>query len=301
MHILYIGLGKMGGNMVERLLEKGYIVTAYDADTEARARAASNGVAVVDSLEALMQTASATRTIWIMVPHHVVDTVLDALAPHLTPGDTVIEAGNSPFRETVRRAAAHTARGVAFLDAGISGGPSGARDGACIMVGGDKAVYDRNVTLFKDLAAPRAYAHVGLSGAGHFVKMVHNGIEYGMMQAIAEGFDILRKSEFSINIPETAELYNHRSVIESRLVGWLAEGYKKYGADLVGVTGSAAASGEGAWTIETAHTMNIPVPVITDALRVRTESKQTPSYQGQVLSVMRNQFGGHSITDTKHV
>jgi len=294
MHITYIGLGKMGHNMVARLLEKGYTVHAYDPSEEARKEADALGAETRETIAELMQQGVSPRTIWIMVPHQVVDDVLDELAPHLREGDTIIEGGNSPFRETIRRAKTHQEKGVQFLDAGVSGGPAGARNGACIMVGGEKSVFDTYEKLFNDLTVPSGYAYVGKSGAGHFVKMVHNGIEYGMMQALAEGFDILRQSEFQVPLTDVARLYNHGSVIESKLVGWLLSGFETYGEDLKEITGSASASGEGLWTVETAKKMHIDTPVIEDALTVRTESQKKPSYQGQLISVMRNQFGGHA-------
>ena len=293
MHIAYIGLGKMGRNMVERLLEKGYEVSAYDASPETRESARTLGIFIASSIEELMGHVTTPRTVWLMVPHQVVDEVLEGLSPHLQKGDTIIEGGNSPFTETVRRAKDHEDRGIRFLDAGVSGGPGGARDGACIMVGGNVDTYNEYAPLFDSLTVANGSAHVGASGAGHFVKMVHNGIEYGMMHAIAEGFDVMKQSEFNIKLTEVAKLYNHGSVIESRLVGWLQSGYEKYGEDLAEITGSAKASGEGLWTVETAKKMNIPVPVIEGSVKVRDQSLKHPSYQGQVLSVLRNQFGGH--------
>jgi 6-phosphogluconate dehydrogenase len=177
----------------------------------------------------------------------------------------------------------------------VSGGPSGAKNGACIMVGGKKDIVERYEQLFTDLAGTGGYAYVGECGAGHFVKMVHNGIEYGMMQALAEGFDLMRTAEFSKPLPLTtiADLYNHGSVIESRLVGWLLSGFTTYGENLDGISGSANASGEGLWTVETAKKSGVPVAVIEESVMARARSQEKPSYQGQLISVMRNQFGGH--------
>jgi len=284
----------MGRNMVDRLLEKGYEVSAYDADPNARESARAAGARTASSIEDLMKHVAAPRTIWLMVPHQVVDQVLDALAPHLQKGDTIIEGGNSPFKETIRRAKEHEDKGINFLDAGVSGGPGGARDGACIMVGGSMATYSKYKPLFSALSVPHGYAHMGKSGAGHFVKMVHNGIEYGMMQALAEGFDIMKASEFNLPLTTIANLYNHGSVIESRLVGWLKDGFSIYGENLDGITGSTASTGEGHWTVDTAKEMGVDVPVIEGSIRVREKTQDAPSFQGQVLSVMRNQFGGHS-------
>ena len=293
MHIAYIGLGKMGRNMVERLLEKGYEVSAYDASPDARESARTLGAWTASSVEELLKHTATPRTIWLMVPHNVVDEVLASLAPHLEKGDTIIEGGNSPYTETVRRAKEHEDRGIRFLDAGVSGGPGGAREGACIMVGGSIVTYSEYKPLFRALAVENGFAHVGTCGAGHFVKMVHNGIEYGMMQAIAEGFDVMKQSDFNLKLTDIARLYNHGSVIESRLVGWLQTGYETYGEELTAITGSAKASGEGLWTVETAKKMKISVPVIEDSVKAREHSLEHPNYQGQVLSVLRNQFGGH--------
>lgn len=287
----------MGLNMVERLLEKGHTVDAYDANAGARERAKIAGANITHSLPALIEDAPGPRTVWLMVPHQAVDTVLEELSGLLAKGDTIIEAGNSPYFETKRRAREMSVAGFRFLDAGISGGPGGARKGACIMVGGDESVYNAYETLFADLSIEGGCLYVGASGAGHFVKMVHNGIEYGMMQALAEGFDVLRSCEYALPLTDIAELYNHGSVIESRLVGWLKDGYEAYGEDLAGITGSAHASGEGKWTVETAKALGVPVPVIEDSLKARERSQKKPSYQGQLVSVMRNQFGGHSASE----
>lgn len=294
MHILYIGLGKMGRNMVERMLEKNHTVTAYDPSEEARVRAKKAGAKVAESLSELIGMTKSPRTIWLMVPHQAVDDVLTEIVPLLTKGDTIIEGGNSPYKKTIHRAKECTAKGLRFLDAGVSGGPGGARAGACIMVGGDEIVYTEYATLFADLSVDGGYLYAGKSGAGHFVKMVHNGIEYGMMQAIAEGFDIMRASDFNLSLTDVAELYNHGSVIESHLVAWLKSGFEEYGEDLAGITGSASASGEGMWTVEAAKELGIPATVIEDSLQARVHSQKKPSYQGQLISVMRNQFGGHS-------
>ncbi len=298
MKISYIGLGKMGLNMVERMLSHNHEITAYDTDKNARDKAEKIGAKTVNSLEELIKEAETPRTIWIMVPHSVVENVLTEIKPFLSEGDTIIEGGNSPFKDSIKRGKEFEEKKINFLDAGISGGPSGAKNGACIMVGGKKEIYEKYENLFKDLATENGYSYMGTYGAGHFVKMVHNGIEYGMMQAIAEGFDIMKNAKFDEKLPLTniANLYNHGSVIESRLVGWLLSGFEKYGENLNEITGSASASGEGLWTVETAHEMNIPVKVIEESLNARTKSQKEPSYQGQLISVMRNQFGGHDAS-----
>jgi 6-phosphogluconate dehydrogenase len=236
-----------------------------------------------------------------MVPHQTVDTVLSEIEQYLTPSDTIIEGGNSYYLDTIRRNLSFEKRGIHFIDAGVSGGPMGALHGACIMVGGKKEIVSTYETLFTDLTVRGGYAYVGESGAGHFVKMVHNGIEYGMMQALAEGFDLIRNAGFSQPLPlvTIANLYNHGSVIESRLVNWLSSGLNKYGENLEDVSGSAEASGEGSWTVQTAKEKGVPVVVIEDSVTARTRSLKEPSYQGKLISVLRNQFGGHDI-HTKH-
>ena len=297
MQIAYIGLGKMGLNMVTRMIEHGHSVVAFDPNEEARKQAEEIGATTAESLAELVKAVEAPRNIWLMVPHQAVEDVLDELAPLIDEGDTIIEGGNSPFKETMRRAQAHEERGVHFLDAGVSGGPGGARSGACIMVGGERETYEKYADLFKDLSVEDGYAYMGKHGAGHYVKMVHNGIEYGMMQALAEGFDLMKQSDFDLPLTDIARLYNHGSVIESKLVGWLLSGFEKYSDDLTGITGSASASGEGLWTVETAKEDGVPVAVIEDSLKARELSQKNPSYQGQLISVMRNQFGGHDAAD----
>ncbi|MHB8651824.1 MAG: phosphogluconate dehydrogenase (NAD(+)-dependent, decarboxylating) [Minisyncoccota bacterium] len=292
----YIGLGKMGRNMVERLLGgKGWGVVAYDALPANVALAAKLGAEGAVSPQAVVERLVSPRFVWIMVPHGAVDDVLTQITPYLETGDTVVDGGNSNFKDTMRRAEALGAQGVHYLDVGTSGGPGGAKEGACVMIGGEKKVFETNEELFRDIAAPDAYAYMGASGAGHFVKMVHNGIEYGMMQAIAEGFDVLRASPFDLDLVEVAHIYNNKSVIESRLTRWLEEGFRKEGTGLAEISGSVSASGEGLWTVQTASDLGVAVPVIERSLRFREESQKKPSYAGKVLSLLRNQFGGHEV------
>jgi 6-phosphogluconate dehydrogenase len=295
MKLGYIGLGKMGFNMVERLLEKGHEVVAFDRDREAVAAIASKGAEPAASLEAMVVRLQAPRLIWIMVPYGAVDAVLQELMPLLAKGDAVIDGGNSPYKHTMRRAGELGDRGIEFLDAGISGGPGGARTGACIMVGGKQEVYRTYETLFRDLALENGHLYTGPSGSGHFVKMVHNGIEYGMMQALAEGFSVLKTSPFGLDMADVAKLYEHGSVIESRLVDWLREGYEQFGSELKEVSGTAAQSGEAMWTIEAARELGVPVPVIQASLDFRLASARNPSYTAKIISVLRHQFGGHEM------
>jgi 6-phosphogluconate dehydrogenase len=297
MKLGYIGLGKMGFNMVERLLEKGHAVVAYNRSAEPVRAAAARGAVSAGSVEEVVRMLEPPRLLWLMVPHEAVDTVLDQALPHLAQGDTVIDGGNSRYTDSVRRADVLKRSGIHFLDAGVSGGPSGARNGACIMVGGERAVFERYESLFADLSVTKGFGRVGPPGAGHFVKMVHNGIEYGMMQALAEGFAIMKAASFSLDLAAIADLYNHRSVIESRLVGWLKAAYEKHGQELEGISGTVAQSGEGEWTVEAARQLGVPAPIIEGAVRFREESEKRPGYAGKVLSALRNQFGGHEAKE----
>ncbi len=295
MQVGYIGLGKMGFNMVERLLEKGHQVVAFDRDRGAADAIVKKGAQSADSLAELVGSLLAPRLVWLMVPHQAVDVVLRELTPLLGKGDSVIDGGNSPYKESMRRSSELEAKGIDFLDAGVSGGPSGARSGACVMVGGREDVFHRFENIFRDISVSGGYAYMGKPGAGHFVKMVHNGIEYGMMQALAEGFSVMKASDFEFDLAKIADLYNHRSVIESRLVDWLKKAYDQYGRDLSPVSGSAAQSGEGMWTVDTARELGVAVPVIEGALDFRLRSQKNPSYTGRIISVLRNQFGGHEV------
>jgi 6-phosphogluconate dehydrogenase len=295
----YIGLGKMGANMVELLLEKGYEVVAFDRNTDAVKSAGNKGAQIASTLPALVASLSLPRLVWIMVPHQAVDAVLKELTPLLDIGDVVIDGGNSPYKDSIQRAKVLESKGIEFLDAGVSGGPAGARNGACIMVGGQKEVFQRFEMLFRDLSVLDGYGYMGRTGAGHFVKMVHNGIEYGMMQALAEGFAILQSSDFRLDLIKVTDVYNHKSVIESRLVGWLQAAFARYGEDLKSISGSAAQSGEGMWTVEAGKELGIPTPVIKAALDFRLQSEKNPSYTGKLISAMRNQFGGHEVNVNK--
>jgi len=295
MKLGYMGLGKMGFNMVERILEKGHHIVAFNRSPEPLERISRIGAEPAESLASMVQMLEAPRLIWLMLSHQAVDAVLSELTNHLEKGDTVIDGGNSPYRESMRRAIELEAKGINFLDAGVSGGPGGARNGACIMVGGKKEVFEKHEQLFRDLTVENGYGYMGRAGAGHFVKMVHNGIEYGMMQALAEGFAVMKASPFDLNLAAVAELFNQKSVIESRLVGWLQKAYETAGEELKEISGSVAHSGEGKWTVEAARELGIPVPLIEGALDFRVASQEAPSYTGKVVSALRNQFGGHEV------
>ena len=291
----YVGLGKMGFNMVQRLLEKGYGVVAFDVNQKAVADMAGLGADPARSYEELASLLAAPRLVWLMVPHETVDDVLGGLMSHLQEGDTVIDGGNSFFRDSMRRAADLGRKGVEFLDAGVSGGPGGARAGAAIMVGGNRSAFERHEPLFRDLAVEDGFGYMGSHGAGHFVKMVHNGIEYGMMQALAEGFAVMKASPFGLDLESAAKVFNHGSVITSRLVGWLVDAFREYGVDLAVLSGSVAQSGEGRWTVEAAKDYGIATPVIEGAVNFRTASEEHPSYTGRIVSALRHEFGRHDV------
>lgn len=294
----YIGLGKMGKNMVLRLLESGWSIVAYNRTPDVVTEVISKGARGAYSISELISELSTPRVVWLMVAHSAVDEVLNELVPLLEKGDVIIDGGNSPYQETIRRAKELKEKEIEFLDIGVSGGPGGALNGACMMVGGKKEIYDslENAGFFKNTCVPNGFGYMGGSGAGHFVKMVHNGIEYGMMQSIAEGFDLMRHSkEFNFDLLKVADVYSHGSVITSSLVSWMHDGYKKYGNDLNEISGKASASGEGKWTIEAGARENISMPAIQASLDVRNASQQKPTYQGKVVSTMRGEFGQHPV------
>jgi 6-phosphogluconate dehydrogenase len=295
MKLGYIGLGRMGFNMVERLLEKGHTVVVFDKDSKTVAKIARKGAEPAASLQSLTGVLTPPRLIWLMIPYQAVEPVLKEIVPFLHKGDIIIDGGNSPYKESVRRASELGENGIEFLDIGVSGGPAGARNGACLMIGGKKSLFKKLENLFRDLSAEQGYGYMGKSGSGHFVKMVHNGIEYGMMQAIAEGFAVMKSSPFNLNLENVAYVYNHKSVIESRLVGWLQDAFKMYGEELSKISGSVSQSGEGIWTVEAAKELGIPVPIIERAVNFRIQSEKKPGYTGQILSALRNQFGEHEV------
>jgi len=296
MQLGYIGLGKMGKNMVLCLLEKNHQVVAWNRSPEPRLEVAAAGAQTVESIEELIQALPTPRTVWLMLPAgETTHQMISQVSALLVAGDTLIDGSNNFYKNTITHNLELKTKNINFYDAGVSGGPAGARDGACLMVGGDTEPSAELQTLFSDIAAPDSYRFFSGTGAGHFVKMVHNGIEYGMMQAIGEGFEVLRAAPFNLDLQKVTELYNRGSVIESRLIGWLGSGYQKNGPELTTISGSVKHSGEGQWTIETARELGIPVPIIEASLQFRIDSQAQPSYTGQVVSVLRNEFGGHEV------
>lgn len=299
MQIGYFGLGKMGFNMVLRLLDKGHDVVACNRSPEPVKEAAKRGANTAFTCAELAKNLKTPRIIWIMVPAgKPVDEVIfeeGNLINLLERGDTVIDGGNSFYKDSVRRYEKLKESGINFLDAGVSGGPGGARNGASIMVGGDREVFKNYEQLFKDLSVSDGYGYMGPAGAGHFVKMVHNGIEYGMMQAIGEGYEIMNRGPFKLDLKKVTEVYSHGTVIESRLIDWLKNAYEQYGEDLEEISGSVSQSGEGLWTSQTAKELGVANPIIEGSVRFRQESQKNPSYTGRVISALRNQFGGHEV------
>ncbi|MBI4022992.1 decarboxylating 6-phosphogluconate dehydrogenase [Candidatus Berkelbacteria bacterium] len=291
-----VGLGKMGGNLARQLTGKGFHVVGYNRTVEKTLALADEGIEAAMSLEALAATLPAPRIIWIMLTAgSAVDEAIATLQPHLERNDVIIDGGNSFYKDAVRRAAALTHHGIRFVDVGVSGGPARALAGACLMVGGDEATFRQIEPIIRAVSVPDGYAFFPGIGTGHFVKMVHNGIEYGMMQAIAEGFEVMKASHFKLDLTSVASVYNHGSVIESQLVGWLKDGYDRFGTDLADVSSTVAHTGEGAWTVQTARELGVPVPIIEGALAFRKRSATEPRYTGKVLSALRAIFGGHAV------
>ncbi|MBI2626131.1 MAG: glucose-6-phosphate dehydrogenase [Candidatus Nealsonbacteria bacterium] len=284
-----VGLGKMGKNMSDRLLEKGWKVLGFDKDHD---------------FGKLVKGLIAPRIVWLMVPAAAVNEVIfgkNGLAQFLSRGDTIIDGGNSFFKDSIVRFKKLKKKSISFVDAGVSGGPEGARHGACLMIGGEKEVFRNLEPLFKDLAQNNGYQFFEGAGAGHFIKMVHNGIEYGYMQAIAEGFSILKKAKYNLNLTQIADVYNHGSVIESRLMSWLKKSFELHGENLKEVTGSVAHTGEVEHMIKTAKGLKVKSRIIESALQFRIQSEKNPSYAGKILSALRQQFGGHSVTKKRDI
>ena len=279
--------------MVENLHEKGWGIVAYDVSKETREEVRALGVTVVDSVEEMFAMRDGAMTLWFQIPYKFVSDMLDTIEPHVQAGDVIVDAGNSPFKLAIERSARFAQHEVAFMDVGISGGVEGARHGACVMIGGPQETFTALEQLFTDISLPQGYQYLGKAGSGHYVKMVHNGIEYSMMQGIAEGFDLMNQSEFDLNLQDIVRIYQQQSIVTSRLIGWLGEGFDTYGVELEEVNGSVGALGEGLWTIQTAHENGITMPALEAAYDTRMASQDMPTYRGQLLQTMRQMFGGH--------
>jgi 6-phosphogluconate dehydrogenase len=298
MQLGIIGLGRMGANMATRLVRGGHEVVAFDRSPDAIARAATAGATGVSSLDDLARRLRPPRAVWTMVPAgDPTESTVTAIAERLARGDVVIDGGNSNYKDSMRRAAKLAERGLYLLDVGTSGGIWGLDEGYSLMVGGDRRAAERLRPIFETLApAPdRGWAHVGPSGAGHFVKMVHNGIEYGMMEAYAEGFSILKhKTEFELDLAAVAEVWRHGSVVRSWLLDLTARALAE-DQTLEGIAPFVSDSGEGRWTVAEAIDLDVPAPVITLALIQRLRSRDEESYADRLLAALRNQFGGHAV------
>ncbi|HEX8906082.1 MAG TPA: decarboxylating 6-phosphogluconate dehydrogenase, partial [Longimicrobiaceae bacterium] len=272
-------------------------VVVFDLDTELTQKVGSApGATPAGSLEEMVQALTVPRVVWVMVPAGApTEDTLQKLAAAMQPGDVLIDGGNSNFHDSQRRAAELGQRGLRFVDAGTSGGIWGLKVGYCLMVGGPPEAVAICEPAFRTLAPENGYLHVGPSGAGHFVKMVHNGIEYGLLAAYAEGFEIMHASEFPLDLRAIADLWNHGSVVRSWLLELLERAYAQEGQDLDAIKGWVADSGEGRWTVQTAIDLDVPAPVITLSLLQRFRSRQDQSYGAQVIAALRNQFGGHAV------
>jgi 6-phosphogluconate dehydrogenase len=290
MQLGMIGLGRMGGNMVKRLEDRGHDLKTYDPGVDSTAQ----------TLAELRDQLASPRSFWMMVPAgKVTEDTFQTLLGLAAPGDVIVDGGNSNFHDSQRRYATAKEQGIRFVDAGVSGGIWGLANGYCLMVGGDADAVAQVEPVFVDLAPKDGYAHVGPAGAGHFVKMVHNGIEYGLMQAYAEGFEVMKSSEFGLDLHEIAGIWRYGSVVRSWLLELLYASFEKEGSQLEQIRGYVEDSGEGRWTIAEAIAEDVPVPVITAALFARFASRQDESFAAKVNAALRNQFGGHAVEAAK--
>ena len=291
-----IGLGKMGGNMTERLMQDGHKVVVFDRSVETVAKYVALGSEGAADAAAMVSKLEAPRVVWIMVPAgKPVDDTIAALLPGMSKGDVIIDGGNSNFHDTMRRGSELAAKGIEFVDSGTSGGIWGLKNGYCLMIGASDSAFALCEPIFKTLAPVDGYAHMGPTGSGHYVKMIHNGVEYGMLQAYAEGYEILHASkDFKLDLHKIAGVWNHGSVVRS-WINELAEiAFSKEG-NVDGLKGFVADSGEGRWTVQEAIDLDVPAPVITLSLLMRLRSRQDDSYGGKVIAALRNEFGGHAV------
>ncbi len=295
MELGFVGLGRMGLNMVARLTRGGHQIVAYDRSPDAVSRADAVGVRGVASLDALVSALTPPRTVWVMVPAgEPTESTVAALAKLLASGDAIVDGGNTNFHDDVRRAEALAGRNIHYVDAGTSGGIWGLREGYCLMVGGEVDVCRRLEPVFLTLAPENGYMRVGDHGAGHYVKMIHNGIEYGLMQAYAEGFELMNASPYRLDLAGIAALWNHGSVVRSWLLELTARGLAE-NADLSNLQGYIEDSGEGRWTLHEAIDRGVPLPVLTAALFTRYRSRENNPFSERLLAALRQQFGGHAV------
>ncbi|SKA73154.1 6-phosphogluconate dehydrogenase [Clostridium sp. USBA 49] len=290
-----IGLGKMGFNLALNARDHGHEVVVYNRSSQKIDEASKENLIPAYTIEELINNINGRRIIWLMVPAgEVVDEIIEKLLPLLNEKDIIIDGGNSFYKDTLRRYTYLKSKNIDFVDVGTSGGISGARNGACTMIGAEDEVFEYIEPLIKDISVDNGYLHTGKNGSGHFVKMVHNGIEYGMMQAIGEGFEILQKSQFDLNYKEVARVWNNGSVIRSWLME-LAENAFKKDDNLDNIKGIIYSSGEGLWTVQEALSLKVPAPVITSSLLYRYRSEMEDTFSGKVVAALRNEFGGHAV------
>jgi 6-phosphogluconate dehydrogenase len=296
MHLGFIGLGRMGSNMCRRLLRDGHHVVAYNRTPEKTKELAGEGAEAAFTIAELVSKLEKPRVAWIMVPAgDATEAQITELLEHLEPGDTIVDGGNTNFHDDVRRHAALAEHGIRYIDAGVSGGIWGLANGFCLMVGGEAEAVTPLEPIFRSLAPTDGYLLTGGPGSGHYVKMVHNGIEYGLMQAYAEGFEILHASDYPLNLGAISDLWNHGSVVRSWLLELATLAFESNGQDLEHLKGWVADSGEGRWTVQEAIDHDVPAPVITLSLLNRLRSRQEDSYGAKVLAALRNEFGGHAV------
>jgi 6-phosphogluconate dehydrogenase len=296
MRIGFIGLGRMGANMVRRLLRDNHEIVAYNRTPEKTRDIAKEGADAAFSIAELVEKLEKPRAVWIMVPAgDATEAQIEELLEHLEPGDTIIDGGNTNFHDDVRRQKTLAEKGIGYVDAGTSGGVWGLQVGYALMVGGEDQYVKPLEPIFHSLAPEGGYLHVGGPGAGHYVKMVHNGIEYGLMQAYAEGFEIMHASDYPLDLAAISEMWMHGSVVRSWLLELMVLAFKANGQDLHNLKGWVADSGEGRWTVQEAIDKDVPAPVITLSLLTRFRSRQDDSYGAKVLAALRNEFGGHAV------
>jgi 6-phosphogluconate dehydrogenase len=295
MQIGIIGLGKMGFNLALNLNRNQYDVIAHDVNSTFVKNIAKEGIKTATTVEELCQQLQNRKVIWLMVPAgQIVDEVITSLIPFLNKNDIIIDGGNSNYKDSKRRYTQLKELGFDFLDCGTSGGTSGALNGACTMIGGDAAVFEYVSNVFQAISVPNGWLYTGEAGSGHFTKMVHNGIEYGMMQSIAEGFEVFEHSEYDINFEKTAKLFNHGSVVRSWLMELTENAFSK-DPKLDSIKGIMHSSGEGKWTLETALDLGVPTPVIALSIMMRYRSQMQDTFSGKVVAALRNEFGGHAV------
>jgi len=296
MDVAMVGLGRMGANMARRLLRGGHRVVVYNRTFAKAQELAADGAEPVRELADVPAALSAPRVIWLMLPYgETTQAAIDELVPLLEPGDVLVDGGNSPFQHDIERGVTLAEHGIRYLDAGTSGGVWGLEVGYCLMVGGERSAFDYVEPLLRTLAPPgHGYDYMGGHGSGHFVKMVHNGIEYGMMQAYAEGFELLEATEWDLDMAKIADLWNQGSVVRSWLLELAADAFAK-DPGLERITGYVEDTGEGRWTVEQAIQHSVPMPVIAASLFARFRSRQQDTFSGKVLAALRNEFGGHAV------